>query len=529
MYLLTTHSLLRLTQFANMGLEFWELGPSLQSEYSSEYSSECTVTKKSYILANLTSASPDIWTTGQHVEEVIELIERDGSPYAFLVHDVESHDFLTDLRVSPDQIVRVPPDTSKFDAYLELLRTVLETGRSFWIGTHDSTKRNAAGILPVLYHNSHLYAMFGLDTRVSYYSDFGGGFDRKYSPTSHKKRDSYKNAVLGKYQIQNGSVSRDMLIDHLLNLNPPDRQKFMEDLRSGQIGYGDLNTLYTAFREYVEESSGRDRAGNTQHPIPIDVVFRKLFVDKAYIHLQTEKIYGYDTFLLFVTIEDFSTYSRPKLMRQISLIRASPAIYLREMGKPDVKCGANSRSYERYWTTPIKTPIVPDLNPHTKRHSMSKTNGMPDIGIYQKLRQIRQKDSQSSKKMAKFSPKTSKTSKTSKTNTASNTNMYRGVDAGYPIYGNSEMQRIDLFPLLELLELMKDVDYDRYNFFSTGWKKKCRRYEKEYKKPENHHANSYDAPIYDRLRPSFADAMIKHNLTLLDICDRFESIKEALF
>lgn len=521
MYLLTTHSLLRLTQFTSMGLEFWELSPSLQSEYSSE----CTTAKKSYILVNLTSTSPDIWTTGQHVEEVIELIERDGSTYAFLVHDVESHDFLTDLRVSPDQIVRVPPDTSKFDAYLELLRTVLETGRSFWIGTHDSTKRNAAGILPVLYHNSHLYAMLGLDTRVSYYSDFGGGFDRKYSPTSHKKRDSYKNAVLGKYQIQNGSVSRDMLIDHLLNLNPPDRQKFMEDLRSEQIGYGDLNTLYTAFREYVEESSGRDRVGNTQHPIPIDVVFRKLFVDKAYIHLQTERIYGYDTFLLFVTIEDFSTYSRPKLMRQISLIRASPTIYLREMGKPIVKNGANSRSDKRIWITSIKTPITSDLNPHTKRHSMSKTNGMPDVGIYQKLRQVRQGDSQNSKKTAR----SMSSPKTSNTNTDSNTNMYRRVDAGYPIYGNSEMQRIDLFPLLEFLELMKDVDYDRYNFFSTGWKKKCRRYEKEYKKPENHHTNSYDAPIYDRLRPSFADAMVKHNPTLLDICDRFESIKEALF
>jgi hypothetical protein len=505
MFLITSHSLTRVVQFTGLGVKCWEHGSSFQSEYTDKKEST-----SSYVLADLSSVTQTPHANTNPIETIINLLESDEARYVFMVYDVETQDYLSNLGVAIDLILRVPPDTDRFDAYLSYLITVFETGATFDIGTHDSTARNAAGILPVLYHNSQLYAMLGLDSRVPHYSDFGGGFDRKYSPTSHKKRDSYKNAVLGTYQIQNGMVRQEMLIDHLLNLNSEDRQKFLTDLQSGEIGYGDLNTLYTAFREYVEETSGRNRSGRIYHPVDIDKVFRRLFIEKAYIRLKCEKTYGYDTYLLFFTIDDFTSRDRQRLMRQISLIRASHTIYLREMAKPNQKTERN----------PIKIPISVVSSPsqttdssgsakklnRTTRHSMSKTNGMPDIGIYQRLR--------------------NKDSNTGKIGNITYRN--QNIDAGYSIYGNYEMRRIDLFPLFELAKLMEGVAYDRYNFFNNGWKKKRRRQEKEYKKPIDYHTQCYDAPIYDKMRPSFADAMVKYNHTLLTICRTFETYKTAL-
>jgi hypothetical protein len=528
MFLLTKHSLARVTRLIGLGLNYWELDSSYHKEHAE------TAEPNSYILVEIETISTN---PNRSVQSIIEFITEDLNRYAFMVHDVENQNYLHDIGIPPNHIIRIPPDSDKFDEYLNCLIVVLESGLNFGIGTHTPTDQNAAGILPVLYHNSNLYAMLGLDSRTCRYSDFGGCFDQHYSPNSHKRRDSYKNAILGEYQIQNGMISHHMLIDHLLNLSPDDRQVFMDDLREGRVGHGDLNTLYTAFREYVEETSGKNRAGRVCHPIDIQKVFRKLFIDKAYIHLRSDKSYGYDTYVVFFTIDDLDFKDRGRLRRQISLIRASPSVYLREMAKPyqrrshaKNKSGSNSPNSSISSNSSISlnssTSSISSINSNqaikipirimkrgnvdhrVTRHSMSNTNGMPDIGIYQKL-QIRDGG-------------------VTQTTDANCTNMYQSVDAGYTIYGNSEMRRIDLFPLPELLQLMKGVDYTRYSFFNTNHKRKLRRSDKEFDKPREYHAQTYNAPFYDKMRSSFADAMVKYNPVLTVISESFETFKDAL-
>lgn len=467
----------------------------------------------------------------------------------FMVFDIDHEVFLLGQSIQQHQILRVPPDSTKFATYLKYFISVFDmnTLSIFSIGTHSSTNQHAAGIFPILYHNAHLYAMLGLDTRLPQYSDFGGGFDRVYSATSHKKRDGYKNDVLGQYQIQNGNITQEICVDHILNLESNKRSEFLRKLLKGGVGYGDINTLYTAFREFIEETSGRDQTGRVSLPFAMHTVFQKLFVEKEYIHLKCDKSYGYDTYMVFFTIDDFDQKDHQKLLRQISLIRTSPSKYLNEMAKPYRKMPFKilAKSIE---TFRVSIPTKIDGNPidttetssDIPRHFTNFVNGMPDMSIYGRLSDH------------------STTCKTTGDTRDTSFNMYQHIEAGYTIQGNSEMRRMDLFPLLELAQLVEGVNYseycsvkmdnspeikkgvninvnvssknrfNRYGRFNHSVKQNERLAEPEYKKPDGYHATTFNAPIYDKMRPSFADALAKYNGVLLNICATFETYKDAL-
>lgn len=71
-----------------------------------------------------------------------------------------------------------------------------------------------------------------------------------------------------------------------------------------QIGHGDINTKYVAFREMFEETTHVDKTKNVIYSFDLEKTFRKLFVDKSFMYLGGEPIYGYDMFVTFYKCGD---------------------------------------------------------------------------------------------------------------------------------------------------------------------------------------------------------------------------------
>ena len=101
---------------------------------------------------------------------------------------------------------------------------------------------------------------------------------------------------------------------------------------------------------------------------------------------------------------------------------------------------------------------------------------------------------------------------------------------GYPIIGNAEMKCINFVPLLKILQMMENVQYRRYTSISPLGKKRRinKKKWKETRIMSTFHDRIYSAPIYDKMRRSFADALVKYNSPLINICQIFESIRENL-
>jgi len=331
----------------------------------------------------------------------------------------------------------------------------------FEIGMHKClNNKNCAGILPLLYHNNNLYAMLGLDSKFMAYSDFGGGFDIKYAPDTHKDGDSYKNTVLQKYQIAGGVVNASIMTDHVTNMNT--------NTDPTDLGYGDINTAYTAFREFIEETTSYIRKNNTdtnsehtnththththantqtgiRYLVDLDNLFRKIFVSKQYIYLGGDPQYNYDTFVLCFTIDDIDSVFRPNILKQIELIEQDRRAYMSSV----------SRKYDR-----------------------------------------------------------------------SECNVYRNSETGFELTGNSEMVRIDMFPLTEILKQMAGVRYADYTYqIKEQTRNEVRKKIREH---TNYHGYYYGAAFYDCLRFSFADAMVRYNRVFQNLITQFESVKSSL-
>jgi hypothetical protein len=159
------------------------------------------------------------------------------------------------------------------------------------IGYSNHSIQNSAGILPIIWHENQLYCGLGLDIKRKQYSDFGGGYDFKY--TKHII-NNYKNKILGEKQIKDGVIDPLILSDHYC-LQPDSHSV---------LGYGDPNTKYTAFREFIEETSFINSNNEIGYTFDIQNIYEKLYISKSFILLGGNMAYGYDMYLVFLTPDD---------------------------------------------------------------------------------------------------------------------------------------------------------------------------------------------------------------------------------
>lgn len=398
----------------------------------------------------------------------------------------------------------------------------------FEIGIHKCDKnKNCAGVFPLIYLNNKLYAMLGLDKKISAYSDFGGGFDVRYIPDNHRGVDSYKNTILQKYQIANGSINEQIMSDHVQNIKIEYDSNYDESVSDldtqynteNKIGYGDINTAYTAFREFIEETvsntkynteynTGYNTEYNTENKIDyvidIDTVFRKMFVDKQYIYLGGDSKYNYDTFIMIFTIEDINPNLRDNIINQIKKIDENSVKYLNTITR------INRQKYQKKSSSFKRKNLNNRYDNPYKKSYYNKSHGK-DVytkpldyeSVYKMVDNIDRDDSDTNKIEYDISE-------------------YLSSDRGFQIIGNSEMSRIDMFPLKDILDMMSNIRYvDYINKINSQRDKKIREY-------ADYHNNIYRAPFYDCLRTSFADALVKYNKILFNIILKFDLIKDSL-
>jgi hypothetical protein len=209
----------------------------------------------------------------------------------------------------------------------------------------------------------------------------------------------------------------------------------LDMIESDKLGYGDINTCYTAFREFMEESSSP-----THYVFNLDLVYAKLFITKQYIFLGGDASYGYDTYVMFFTIDNFSDADALSILHKVARVdnRNNRNLYKKDISGPNANIGLEN-------------------------------------------------------------------------------------------LGNSEMSRIDIVSLIEVLSPMISVNYKRYAFCSPINANKNRgKKRKPSSEDKLYHTVRYQAPFYDRMRPTFADAMVRYNAVLIKVCNTFEKIKGAL-
>ena len=140
------------------------------------------------------------------------------------------------------------------------------------IGYSNYSIQNSAGILPMIWHENQLYCGLGLDIKRKQYSDFGGGYDHKYSKHIINQ---FKNKILGDKQIKDGMIDPLILADHYL---ASDNNICCSKSNKFNIGYGDLNTKYTAFREFMEETAFLNLNGNIEYTFNVQNIYEKLYI-----------------------------------------------------------------------------------------------------------------------------------------------------------------------------------------------------------------------------------------------------------
>jgi hypothetical protein len=177
------------------------------------------------------------------------------------------------------------------------------------IGYSNHSIQNSAGVLPMIWYNNQLYCGLGLDIKRKQYSDFGGGYDHKY--TKHIT-NQFKNTILNDKQIKEGIIDPLILSDHFLaseNKKNICRLKF--------IGHGDVNTKYTAFREFMEETAFLKLNGEIGYTFDMQNIYEKLYISKSFILLGGDALYGYDMYLIFMTPDDLLPEIKLKFLKSV--------------------------------------------------------------------------------------------------------------------------------------------------------------------------------------------------------------------
>jgi hypothetical protein len=199
-------------------------------------------------------------------------------------------------------------------------------------------------------HNGEVFCLLGLDKARSRYSDFGGSFDHVYAK---HKNDSYKNEILGKHQIKNGRISDDIIVDHYLTHSSTSgianqlSHKLSYDVshdkshklslangnnslsyKHNTLGYGDPNTQYTAFREFIEETAYLNVDGTIGYVFDPDTVFNKFYKHNAYMYLGGDREYAYDMFVLFYEVTDLLPEVKKWFLKTYDIYKSNSNQYL---------------------------------------------------------------------------------------------------------------------------------------------------------------------------------------------------------
>jgi len=183
-----------------------------------------------------------------------------------------------------------------------ILKTILKTIPSF--SYHNNKMRCPAGILPMIHHNGEYFTFLGTDKYTKKSSDFGGKFDKVYE---WKGTDD----ILGSMQIKTKRIDPTIMSNYYYMNDDKNKQyvtNILEYVQTKQIdiAIGDIDTKYTAFREFMEESNYVNPNGTNGYYFEPDVIHKKLYIDHSYMYLGGTQEYNYDMYVLFFVMDDLS-------------------------------------------------------------------------------------------------------------------------------------------------------------------------------------------------------------------------------
>ena len=360
--------------------------------------------------------------------------------------------------------------TDEFDFYLEMAKNLVNCDYVPTIGTYSNPNSCAAGMLPIVYHNGEMFCLMGIDNNLTKYSDFGGSFDVVY--TKHKI-DTYKNTILKNKQINNGNIDTDILNDHkktlaALNDNFSRREissdKYIHPNHSSlknrsnyhydqNIGYGDPNTLYTAFRELMEETSYVDKNGDVCYVFDLDMIMKKIYKDRSYVYLGGDKQYKYDMYVIILNVDDLKTDLQSWFLNMYTQYKSNETKYVSE-------CTNNILRESLYTISNNKEMIGIDM--------------IPLSYIVDYTTKINYKHYRICKQESKYT---------------SESKMYRNC------YQNNRHN---------------DYSNNQHNNYQNNQHNNYQN--NQQKRTKINHAKTYSAPILDNMRSSFADALVKYSI-----------------
>lgn len=301
------------------------------------------------------------------IDKLIEFSKKDIH-YIILTSNIAVTNAMMRLQL---RVIHYPIDTDP-EPYLMSSFNLIDADVVPIIGYSKNPIQNAAGICPVIYHEGQLFCALGIDKQRAKYSDFGGGYDYMY--TKHTK-DMYKNTILKDKQIQNGDIDPDILIDHFMTFENKDvislmliaskkekdpikfSKKHNDTSASGRaqhrarpdkeikhntsydlnfqdkyniIGRGDPNTKYTGFRELIEETAFVNPDGIIGYTFDPKVMYDKLYTSRSFVYLGGDRIYGYDMFVVFLTLDDLNPMMREGFLESYELMKQNEYLYIQE-------------------------------------------------------------------------------------------------------------------------------------------------------------------------------------------------------
>lgn len=169
---------------------------------------------------------------------------------------------------------------------------------------YNNKMKCSAGVLPIIYHNGEYFAFLGTDKYTKKSSDFGGKFDRLYE---WKGNDD----ILGDRQIKLKNIDPVIMSNYYYTEDDKNKHyvnNVLEYIQSKKlkIAIGDIDTKYTAFREFMEESNYVNPNGKNGYYFDPDTVHKKLYIDHSYMYLGGTQEYNYDMYVLFFVVDDLT-------------------------------------------------------------------------------------------------------------------------------------------------------------------------------------------------------------------------------
>jgi hypothetical protein len=251
------------------------------------------------------------------------------------------------------------PHNKDLKSYVDIGCKILDSECVPIFGCMRNPMPNSAGVLPIIHHEGKLFCAFSVDKAHLLYSDFGGKYDKVYS--KHRGIDSFKDSILKDKQIFDGSIDPTILSDHYSSLeldqNTSNKVQLSHKCNASNtlitnlpnpLGYGDINSKYTAFRELIEESSYNEK-DDIGCVFDVNMIYDKLYNKNAFMYLGGDILYGYDLYVMFLSIDDLAEKFKKDFLRLYEEFHTNPLMYIEsrvETGSLGWNCGRNRTSAE---------------------------------------------------------------------------------------------------------------------------------------------------------------------------------------